>query len=97
MVERRRIWKVLKKEEGRSRESVDIVTRNADTKERTVHFGRKQTRELEMEEMAIHADTTMGSDMTRTRARSYILTMHQGGIKISLRKIKIRELMSRSC
>ena len=85
------------KEEGHSRESADTVTRNADTKERTVHLGRKKTDELEVEEMAGHTDTTMGRDMTKIYAGNYIQTRHHSGTKISRRKMKLRETMSRSC
>ena len=81
------------KEEGRSKESADTVTRNADKRERTVHFGRKQPKEPEVEVMARHADTAMGRDMTRTRAGSYILTRHHSGSKMSRGKIKLQELM----
>ncbi len=78
------------KEEGRSRESADTVTRNADTSKRTAQFGRKQTEEPEVEVMARHADTAMGRDTTRTHAGSYILKRHHSGTKISQRKMKLR-------
>ena len=78
MVEQKPIWLVLK-EEGRSRESADTVTRNADTRERTVHFERRQTEDPEVEAMENHAHTVVERVTTKTHAGNYIQTRYHNG------------------
>jgi hypothetical protein len=66
MVEKKPIWQVLK-EEGHSRESAETVTRNEDTRERTVHFKRRHTEDPEVEAMANHAHTVVERVTKKTR------------------------------
>ncbi len=65
-------------------------------KKRLSTLEERKWKNTEVEAMARNADTAMGRDMTRTRAGNYIKTRHHSDTKISQRKMKLQEPMSRS-
>jgi len=73
---------VLKEEEERSEESVDIATKDVDIKERIVLSESKKTEDPEVVVTTRHARTATRKDMRKMIAGNYIQRRFHNGLRI---------------